>query len=69
MGALVGRLIGEMIQAHLEDYTNVVPSTFALVGAAGLSCGATQTISAAVVSRIGDVDVGVGIESDAVEVS
>lgn len=33
------------------ESNNVVPSTFALVGAAAMSCGATQTISAAVVRR------------------
>lgn len=50
MGALVGRLVGESMKANLSESAGVVPSTFALVGAAGLSCGATQTISAAVVS-------------------
>lgn len=49
MGALVGRLVGESMKANLSESAGVVPSTFALVGAAGLSCGATQTISAAVV--------------------
>lgn len=38
-----------MMDDRLSDAAGVVPSTFALVGAAGFSCAATQTISAAVV--------------------
>eukprot|EP00903_Cladosiphon_okamuranus_P009149 g8742.t1 len=49
IGALVGRLIGESLTVNLSESHGVVPSTFALVGAAAMSCGATQTISAAVV--------------------
>lgn len=45
----MGRLIGEVL---LRESDTVVPSTFALVGAAAMSCGATQTISAAVVRII-----------------
>ena len=50
IGATVGRLIGEVLAVNLSESRGVVPSTFALVGAAAMSCGATQTISAAVVS-------------------
>ncbi|CAN0163431.1 unnamed protein product, partial [Ectocarpus sp. 12 AP-2014] len=49
IGATVGRLIGEVLAVNLSESRGVVPSTFALVGAAAMSCGATQTISAAVV--------------------
>lgn len=49
IGATVGRLIGEVLAVNLSESWGVVPSTFALVGAAAMSCGATQTISAAVV--------------------
>ncbi|CAM9866036.1 unnamed protein product, partial [Laminaria digitata] len=49
IGATLGRLIGEALKANLGESWHVVPSTFALVGAAGISCGATQAISAAVV--------------------
>ena len=51
IGGTLGRLIGELLAAHLGESWGVVPSTFALVGAAGISCGATQTISAAVVRQ------------------
>lgn len=53
MGALIGRLVGEAMDARLGENAGVVPSTFALVGAAGMSCAATQTISAAVVRSSG----------------
>lgn len=56
VGATVGRLIGEVLAVHLSESYGVVPSTFALVGAAAMSCGATQTISAAVVSVFGAAD-------------
>eukprot|EP00904_Undaria_pinnatifida_P001073 jgi/Undpi1/10967/HiC_scaffold_30.g13268.m1 len=49
IGATLGRLIGEVLKKNSMGLDGVFPSTFALVGAAGLSCGATQTISAAVV--------------------
>ncbi|CAM9991754.1 unnamed protein product, partial [Scytosiphon promiscuus] len=49
IGATVGRLIGEALADNLSESYGVFPSTFALVGAAAMSCAATQTISAAVV--------------------
>ncbi|CAM9400869.1 unnamed protein product, partial [Hapterophycus canaliculatus] len=49
IGATVGRLIGEVLAENLSESSGVAPSTFALVGAAAMSCAATQTISAAVV--------------------
>ena len=47
LGAAVGRLTGELLRA--SGATDVVPGAYAVVGAAALTAGTTQTLSVAVI--------------------
>ncbi|KAJ1434295.1 hypothetical protein B484DRAFT_317796, partial [Ochromonadaceae sp. CCMP2298] len=48
MGALIGRIFGQVLQEMVTEKGSIYLGGYAMVGAVGLASGTTHTISAAV---------------------